>query len=281
MDAAAIVVVVLLVAVALAIVFARRRGRPEPLAPPAEETRPAAVPDRTIVRPGALPIVAEPADERRFTLRPPPWLPVTASKGPLPVVEIVYDSPRSGVSTRVVRLSSIEDDTERVYLEGHCEQRNAVRRFRADYVLKARNLDTGETIGDPVAYFRAIIRSPAAASPTHGRGMDRARPGLIVLLWVARSDNALTADEIAVLVDYAEARCRLRAPVVEIEPAMVRAWLDQQRPTLSNAVAAIVQMSERGAERPLVRDYVARLADVDGDDKGRRRRADQILADLG
>jgi len=70
--------------------------------------------------------------------------------------EILYMAANGDVTERQINFRGCETKSAYIYIDAFCLTRHAFRTFRADRILDATHLDTGECIDDPESYFSAV-----------------------------------------------------------------------------------------------------------------------------
>jgi hypothetical protein len=199
---------------------------------------------------------------------------------------IEYESAGGDFSRRriMLRAISVRDDGA-VFLRALCFERNALRSFRLDRVLRIIDAD-GVVHDNPAAFLRDELRlnlsAPRAAAErpnealpapaelaTAGKGgasqpgptvapepdmLEKpgmaqrrvARDGLRVLCALARTDGVLHPTEVEVVLDYIEAACRASGePCSAADRAALAPYVRRQRPGL-DVLEGCVQRIEAG-----------------------------------
>lgn len=111
--------------------------------------------------------------------------------------------------------------------------------------------------------------------------MARVRPGLSALVWVAMADRDISTEEMEILLAYIADRNAIggaRFAAVQWDRAKATAQIDQMRPTLADALAAVARMSPTGKDFALQREYLAKLVAVGG--AASERRAKQVIKQI-
>lgn len=182
------------------------------------------------------------------------------------------------VTTRQIRILSVGGNGKSYYVEAFCRLRNARRTFRADRVLSLRRHDGADIIAAPMVYLLEMLPEVERPDPGHDSVMGRVRPGLDVLIWIARADREISTDEQEVLFAFIAARNGLagaRFADVAWSRPKAAAYIAGARPMLDGCAAAILKMSRTGREAGLLREYADKVAQA-GEPKAARRR-DQII----
>lgn len=147
-----------------------------------------------------------------------------------------------------------------IYVEAFCELRMEQRTFRSERILKLSELPSGRPFPDPRGYFdkwpgkRPLVqRSPqnsqsrieevrALLPPGHKNIMDRARPGLRIMIWLAKADRSLSEPEEQVMLAWIHYRSQgVKAAGHEWSRDAALSWLRSERVTFTEV--------ERGAAR--------------------------------
>ncbi|BDA84994.1 hypothetical protein Sa4125_25360 [Aureimonas sp. SA4125] len=188
------------------------------------------------------------------------------------------------ISEREIHAPKISRYGDTVYIDAWCTLRGAERQFRADRIL--RLWDAGGTpIADVNAYFEGRGDMWGRLFPIpdeHRRAMARVRPGTLALVWIARTDSDVDAAEMAVILDFMDARLRIggrEAP--EFDRHLARITIDEAAPIKAHAVKAVTEMKKGSAQALLLADYSARLVASAGESDpkkaGRRRQLMALL----
>jgi hypothetical protein len=212
---------------------------------------------------------------------------------------IEYQAADGEVSRRRIMLRSISHrDDGAIFLQALCFERNALRSFRLDRVIRVIDGD-GHVFEDPKAFLRDELRvrlpevasvpmpvPRAAPSPAHdlppgpaARSEERqieppgtaqrrcARDGLRVLVALARSDGHLHPAEVAVVLDYIGETCqRFGIGCGDQDREALGAYLRRQRPGLDVLEGCLDRLDAASAEeKTLLLDYADRLIDADGE----------------
>jgi hypothetical protein len=210
---------------------------------------------------------------------------------------IEYGAADGEVSRRRIMLRSISQRGGDTYLQALCFERNALRSFRLDRVIRVIDSD-GQVFEDPPAYLRVELRvrlhtetppasprtapralldmvptpAPAAALLTlgaepPGHAQRRcARDGLRVLVALARSDGMLHPAEVDVVLEYIAALCgRLGVACGSEDRAALAGYLRRQRPGLDVLEDCLARLDEASTEvKLLLLDFADRVVDADG-----------------
>lgn len=195
--------------------------------------------------------VAEPA--------PPPDDDVVGS-----VFFITYEDSKGDLSRREVLLLSVSWRTAGLCIGTHCLLRDAPRSFRVDRIRELAHGRTGELIDDPIAFFQRVAppvpertapdvparkvasEAPPTASATWAQRRvlrESVRPAAILLMFLARSDETLSAPEVACVARLIEdARISLGVPEDAADSYLLAEMtaLEPSRNLVTRAVRAIV-----------------------------------------
>jgi hypothetical protein len=204
------------------------------------------------------------------------------------------------VSRRRIMLRSISQRGGDTYLQALCFERNALRSFRLDRVIRVIDGD-GQVFEDPPAYLRVELRvrlpaeaptapprtvpqavlrpavpssAPAPAAPLPAGGAEPpghsqrrcARDGLRVLVALARSDGMLHLAELDVVLDYIAALCgRFGVGCGSDDRSALAGYLRRQRPGLDVLEDCLARLDEASTEEKLLLlDFADRVVDADG-----------------
>lgn len=210
---------------------------------------------------------------------------------------IEYGAADGELSRRRIMLRSISQRGGDTYLQALCFERNALRSFRLDRVIRVIDGD-GQVFDDPPAYLRDELRvrlgteaeppppatapqvilgvapppaaaavPPAIRAEPHGHAQRRcARDGLRVLVALARSDGMLHAAEVDVVLDYIAALCcRVGIGCVAEDRAALAGYVRRQRPGLDVLEDCLARLDEVSTEEKLLLlDFADRVVDADG-----------------
>jgi hypothetical protein len=214
---------------------------------------------------------AEPYEDRRASFPPP----LAHWDGPL-LFDLVYGDSAGEVTERRVLFSGASRSYEgHQCLTAYCHLRRADRVFRSDRMISCAVAKTGQVIHDPVAYFNRFPARNAGAGPGQASVMGKARPGLKVLMWIARADNDCSEAEAGQLLDYVKKRDGMAGRKSEAwSEGVMRLALLGFRPVQDEAAGALARMSASGAERALVEKYARKMVRANGkeDPKAEKRR---------
>jgi uncharacterized tellurite resistance protein B-like protein len=189
------------------------------------------------------------ASERRRPIAPPP-VPVVPKVAPdhgtatgLLVYDITYEDSSANRTRRRVRVESVQDWDDVIYVGAWCELRGNYRTFRADRIVELVDVSTGEVFSDPLRHFAAMdLRSSAAGAP-HQAAVARARPGLVALSHIARADGETSEAEVEVLFDWL--RFKAGPDAHAINPVIARLYINGLRATFGDAAAAIDRLPKK------------------------------------
>jgi len=167
------------------------------------------------------------------------------------------------VTSRRIDVSGVYGGAAALYVDAYCHLRRAERTFRSDRIIEMASAETGVVFDDPGAAISARMKEHSDPGPDFRAVIGKARKGLAVLAWAARADRLLSADEMAVLLDYVEARDRLTgAGDRDWKRHAATAWIDAFRPTKVQAAGSVSGFTRDGREADLVAVHAARLLAV-------------------
>ena len=276
--------------------------RIEPLYPPAGLDRPdtaeMVLPVQRVEVPASDPEPVAPGPSRTADARP-----ASAARQPFGAsidddiygltFTIEYQAADGEVSRRRIMLRTISQrDDGATFLQALCFERNALRSFRLDRVIRVIDGD-GEVFEDPRAFLRdeLRVRLPEGASapapratplrandpvpspairPEEAPGTAQrrcARDGLRVLVALARSDGQLHPAEVVVVLDYIGETCRrFGIGCGDQDREALGAYLRRQRPGLDVLEGCLDRLDAASAEeKALLLDFADRLIDADGE----------------
>lgn len=110
---------------------------------------------------------------------------------------LAYTDAAGDESRRRITLKSIAEGNGYYYMNAHCHERQAHRQFRSDRVMELVHLDTGEFIEDVDDFLAGLLDQDKT-----GAAIDRLRPGVQVLIFMALCDGNLHNMERNVIVEY-------------------------------------------------------------------------------
>lgn len=150
-------------------------------------------------------------------------------------------------------------------MRAFCHERRAPRLFKAGSVRAAVDLSTGEVLEEPSALKEFFERLAAfdeieLDDPT-GAVFKRLRPGILILLFLARCDGVEHPSELEVILDYLDQDCAppgLHIPKAKEELAKINPDEDSFHRALSRLA------SEDPEELVRVARFVKRLIEADG-----------------
>lgn len=218
------------------------------------------------------------------TLTPPPVnLPRIGALSGL-VFGLEYSDANGVISSRVIRLKEVFPADHTLYLTGHCYLRGDDRTFRVDRILRLIDHRSGASIHNPSEFFERFVDRAAKVTPEHEAAMNRARPGLKALLWLAHADRRLDEAEISALLDYIPERLSIgnaKAVSLKWDRDLARLWIENYRPTLDESAGALMRMSKGGGEARLFKAYAEKVVAADGSISDlERKRLDKLMKAL-
>lgn len=119
---------------------------------------------------------------------------------------------RRRVTVREIILSANEE----ILIRAYCHERRAGRTFRADRIQEVVDLETGEVIDEPLAFFSAIaIPGFAPSNDETTLALSRCRPGIQILVFLARCDGNYHPAEHAAIHAFVRDYCSDLSPDLE------------------------------------------------------------------
>ncbi|MAY63971.1 MAG: hypothetical protein CML29_17345 [Rhizobiales bacterium] len=195
--------------------------------------------------------------------------------------DIIYEDADRVFTARRIEVFGIYGAPDQSYIDAYCHLRRGDRTFRSDRILDMADAVTGELIRDPVGAIHAMIKEENDPGPDFRSVMQKARKGLAALVWAARADRHLSADEMTVLLDYIEARDGMTGEGGrDWKRRVADAWLDDYRPLKSEAVDAVSSFTKDGREGELVRSHAVKMLAVQNDE-AERSGVERRLTQLG
>lgn len=166
-----------------------------------------------------------------------------------------YVSGQGEVTNRVFRLNQmLAMPGVPISLHGHCFLRNELREFRADRIQHLSDHRTGSPIFAIGDHFLRFVDSSIA--PDHRKAMDRALPGLKVLLWAAQGSRTGPDANGDVLFKYVEERSN----GLQWDRDLALYRIQTAEPTFKEAAAILARFPRKGQELRLVRKHAEALA---------------------
>ncbi|WP_414832164.1 WYL domain-containing protein [Afifella sp. YEN Y35] len=188
------------------------------------------------------------------------------------VFGITYQNRDDERSRRVIEVKDVYDSVrsdsgQALYVDAYCFSAEAERTFRADRILRMIDHRSGEEIADPKAYFARFVDPPPEVKRSHQAVMNRARPGLRALIWIARADRELAPAEVDLLLDYIDARNAYGREPGEWDRDLARLWILRDRPTLNEAAGGISRIGGSGGQVALFETFSEAMVDLAGEDR--------------
>lgn len=186
----------------------------------------------------------------KFVVSAPPPSPRQGPRTPIgaPRYLIEYGDAYGEISEREISVLAIAEEpiTGLLYVNAYCHLRDDDRTFRVDRMLRVARLPSMQVIISLAAHFRALAEdlpggmqwwgglSPEqlAVRADHGKVMDRARPGLNALIWLALADGEISEPEMSVLYDWIEYRAAVRDARLSWDRDLARGYIREARPTM-------------------------------------------------
>lgn len=163
------------------------------------------------------------------------------------------------------------------YLFSYCHERQAVRSFILSRVQSVTDMQTGEVFTTPVEYFRGIAPQESG-SPLDQlfRAMD---PEIVVLIYLARSDARMVADERAAITEFLLAS----QPGTTATAPQIDERLKRTRCEDDEFVDALISLGQRPeTRRRALLDAARRVVDADGrSNPGEVKTVEHLQAALG
>jgi hypothetical protein len=178
---------------------------------------------------------------------------------------IQYGDVVGDVTQRVIRVISVHRDNAGAVktITAWCYLRNAIRTFRADRIMTVYDYKTGEVIDNWVSLLNHD-EADKVAYPDHAAVMTNARPGLKVLIWLARSNTIMTAGERQVMIDYVYS-CLGDGKIRKVfDQEKLMAWVGSYRPTPSDAVTSLLSLARTPPRFNSLKGYCVEMVKADG-----------------
>lgn len=127
------------------------------------------------------------------------------------LVAIRYVDAKGNRSTRRVTVRRIYEKDADLALACYCHERRAPRLFLASRIEELIDLSTGEAFDDaPLFLRRHVAFDPAAGgakADATRQALDRVRPDLAVLVFLAACDGSFDPEERDAILEYVAERC--------------------------------------------------------------------------
>ena len=198
-------------------------------------------------------------------------------------VTIEYADADGVITERKVVVQRIYKLGSDVYLEGECRLRMGPRTFKAARILKLSTHDE-TTVPNPVAFLESGDVERRSEPEAHRRVMQRARPGLLALAWIARTDREIDSAEAKIMLDFVEERATIGRSRHgnEFDHALARMRIDDMTPVRGECVSALGRIKAGSPEAALIGDFARRIVASSGTaDPAKTRRMDQLLKAIG
>jgi hypothetical protein len=186
-------------------------------------------------------------------------------------------------SRRILLCWKCWEEYNSLYVRGYCTLRQALRTFRPDRMTSLREMRSGNSMSDPVAYFEQFLAEQHAAEQAAVDQAAKAREaavaqrqlahnartdciaGLRILAYIALADGVRTEAESNIETSFVESRLAARGykPDAALTKAMVGIARGLAVPD-SSFKTAIKTVKADPAYGKLVLDCAERLAAVDG-----------------
>lgn len=217
-----------------------------------------------------------PLDLPPLRLPPRPKSVVMAHQAPpdtLVSLDVEYADANGEITQRRIHVLEVEPANAGLYIRAWCELRDDLRTFRADRIISARQANTSAEIVDPEIFLLDLLPEHARPDPEHDAFMERARPGLMPLVWIASANREIASEEMEILLNYLRAYASLSKKSFEMSQARASAFIEGLQPTITTAIGELSKLSPNGRIRPLIEVHAALLRDVVGEgNDGRYRR---------
>jgi hypothetical protein len=127
------------------------------------------------------------------------------------LVAIRYHDSKGTCTTRRVTVRRVWELGDRLIIDTYCHEREAPRRFDAARIEEVIDVATGEKYDDAAWFLRHhVALDPAVGGLTADdtrRAIDRARPDLAILAFLAACDGSFDPVERDAILDYVAQRC--------------------------------------------------------------------------
>ena len=127
------------------------------------------------------------------------------------LVAIRYRDAKGNRATRRITVRRVWELGDRLIIDAYCHERASPRRFDAARIEEVIDLSTGERFDDAPWFLRHhVALDPAvggAKADATRRAIDRVRPDLAILAFLAACDGSFDPVERDAILDYVAARC--------------------------------------------------------------------------
>lgn len=195
---------------------------------------------------------------------------------------IEYRDSKSEISTRDIIVRSVVWKSSKLQVGAHCLLRDTYRCFVAQNIVTLAHGRTGEIIADPVAFFGtlALPRAESVAprgnekfaepKPLNVAAMrrelrDLIRPAAVLLMAMARADDAITPEEVGVIADLVWQGARKTYTIAETDMlADMVTEMTALQPSGNLITRALNLTLDRGAFPDDLPKWLSRMARADG-----------------
>lgn len=154
------------------------------------------------------------------------------------------------------------------YLTAWCWSRNARRTFIASRINEMVDPRTGEIISHPRQHLQSQFKQEFDTGSDYRSVMQRARPGIKVLLWIARGDKQVSPRETEIMLDFIDARSRLRKPenyTPDWNPRRAARDIYAMQVTLTDATGGLTIATKSDEEASLLKRFCYLLVMAEGE----------------
>ncbi len=162
------------------------------------------------------------------------------------LVAIHYRDAKGNSAIRRVTVRRVWELGDRLIIDAYCHEREAQRRFDAARIEEVIDLSTGEKFDDAPWFLRHhVALDPAvggAKAEATRRAIERVRPDLAILAFLAACDGSFDASERDAILDYIAARCT----DLDYDRDRIAGYVARLHPDESCFFAAIETLAGRG-----------------------------------
>lgn len=173
-----------------------------------------------------------------------------------------YVDAKQEESVRRIALHHVYKKDDKYYLRAFCFERSAPRLFRADRIKMLTDLVTGEVIEPPnITRWLDDVATPQSHEDATIDAIQQLRPGILILLFLARCDGHFHPSEFQVLLEYIDAGCGSNC----VDENTAKKQLDRLQPDPASYAVALSNLAGSDpAELRRIARFARRLIDADG-----------------
>jgi hypothetical protein len=171
---------------------------------------------------------------------------------------IEYCDSAGEISTRCITVRKLDRSSDGcLCLSAHCWERDAFRKFRVDRILSLRRRSDPTPLGNASQFFEQYMHD--GVDGYVAALMKTIRPGIRVLLYLARCDGGVHPAEVDVIREYVNSHA-----ATPVDWPVIQKFIDDQHPDakLARSMLKCSLINRAGAIKLL--SAAKKLADADG-----------------